>query len=194
MSHRAYRRVLLAGFSGVAALLMLSSTAFACTWYLGKMTATVTANTTQSVARGGIYNGHPDMGYCVTPTEGGHMTASGTINLVGAADACGTHASTFVANTYNGVAQTFNINWVPGYWNGTGPYNGQDCMTGSTTKGVVTLQSNISGAVDSSGNFNVTTPSFTPSGDHNGDFGICFTDSDATIIKNDAPQVPISVL
>lgn len=140
---RTARKGVIGGFAAGAAVLTLTSAAFACTTYYGKMTVNITAGSagdghTQSVAVGS----RSGMNYCSGyPTGASHMLSSaGTKTITVGVDAAnGTCGSTNKLPRTGGLlgmtTLSYKVNWSPGkMFTSTGhvaPYvRFGDCMNG----------------------------------------------------------------
>ncbi len=170
------RRRLLFGFSAAAALLMLSSAAFACTIYKGKMT--VTPNGRGSSGSSSAIGNGSGMGYCA-PVDGDGTLGmrGGTVTVRGGpapGGGCGGHHVT-------GQGEWF-IRWIAGKWD---PNNGRfDDYMFSNRAGSATIGGPFH--TNNDGTFGPFTSNFFDPPP--GDVGICFTKE---VWYDSAPQVPI---
>ena len=134
MSIHVRRNKLLLGFAAVAVVIVLQSAAYACTYFLGQVTATSSTSAVGAHAQGGVRNGSPDMGYCQTPTNGNWVNGqAGTVTFSGGQSTCNNVTSTICyyktvnkACPASGTQSTWQVNWVKGYWNGVTSLRGQD--------------------------------------------------------------------
>lgn len=211
MTHHRIRKCIAVGFAGAIALLTLSSSAYACTWFLGTVQTRTSTGTGTITTQGGVYGNAktgqitPDMGYCQTPNTSATMssTGPGTVTMNGYASTCTSNGLTLtsqicgytevtakVCPSTGGTEQYWSISYIPGYWNGVS-LQGQDCGMGAP--GITVVQQNIpshAGGLnlnDATGTWGpFTSVAFTPTFSSGvGHMGVCLSNNN---LYNSAPQ------
>jgi hypothetical protein len=180
-------------FAVATGALLLSSAAFACTWYTGKMTVTAGGGSTISIGTGS------GMNYCAgypkdtagAPAGGAHGRSGGSIQIaVAPASGCNTKkltAQTYFANFVNGAAYTFTINAATHRRS----YSGWkiDCMTrGGIVKGLTPSTLTVPASGTAAGTFHL--PASLKTNGPSDASAVCLTDGHAFY----GNQVPIVIV
>lgn len=165
------RRIAVMGFAVVASILLLASSVYACTFWLGRMVVTGYGATPGSVETQSHALTH---GYCYGPTGTANVddSTSGTVGITVSA----TNGNCWGGSGYKLMNVEHRILWSTGTW----ANDAVDCMTSTGTDiGAITP--------DASGNATTTSASFTGASEL-GRISVCVDDGSR------GNQVPLTVL
>lgn len=184
------RRLMTGAFVATAWVLVLASTAFACTTFLGNMSVTAGGGTSSATGSTG------GMSYCSGVTDGASASSSGTISVSvsPATGSCagqlpnGTYRVTFINN--NAYAMPFS-SWIL-------QSNG-DCMAKGGSTGTTTLETSFTVTSGSGSDTSVTLPSGLTADSNNPGgtrSGVCVSDfpADPVMMSGSGMEVPLKIV